>query len=201
MRPLDLLAMLHLARPTLPPFLSPPVNPRRSSSTTALARFCPIFCFPLPSRLSLVWLSSSCYTSLGFLTLSVSWNYWKRAKKKKREAKGNKNKKKENRAHLEEEKEGVSLVFHSRQAGVFRAAKTVQGSCQIKIFRSLAPLVCFLLLLPRTPPCYTFFLVCCCCRCCFCCFVRGGAVETLLCVQSFCCVCLLVVRMVVMMCV
>lgn len=58
---------------------------------------------------------------------------------------------------MEEENEGVSLVFHSRQAGVFRAAKTVQGSCQIKIFRSLAPLVCFLLLLPRTPPCYTFF--------------------------------------------
>jgi hypothetical protein len=93
----------------------------------------------------------------------VSWNYWKRAKKKKkkkkkkREAKGNKNKKKENRAHLEEENEGVSLVFHSRQAGVFRAAKKVQGSCQIKIFRSLAPLVCLLLPLPRTPPCYTFF--------------------------------------------
>ncbi len=133
--------------------------------------FCPIFCFPLPSRLSLVWLSSSCYTPLGFLTLSVSWNYWKRAKKKKkkkkkkkREAKGNKNKKKkENRAQWEEENEGVSFVFHSRQAGVFRAAKTVQGSCQIKIFRSLAPLVCLLLLLPQTPPCYTFFLVCCCC--------------------------------------
>lgn len=103
-RPLDLLAMLHLARPTLPPFLSPLVNPRRSSSSSALNAFCPIFCFPLPSRLSLVWLSSSCYTPLGFLTLSVSWNYWKRAKKnkknkkKKREAKGNKNKKKENRA-------------------------------------------------------------------------------------------------------
>jgi hypothetical protein len=79
----------------------------------------------------------------------VSWNYWKRAKKKKkkkkkkkREAKGNKNKKKkENRAQWEEENEGVSFVFHSRQAGVFRAAKTVQGSCQIKIFRSLAPLI------------------------------------------------------------
>ncbi len=84
MRPLDLLAMLHLARPTLPPFLSPLVNPRRTSSSTALNAFCPIFGFPLPSRLSLVWLSSSCYTPLGFLTLSVSWNYWKRAKKKKK---------------------------------------------------------------------------------------------------------------------
>ncbi len=80
----------------------------------------------------------------------MSWNHWKRAakkKQKKREAKGNKNKKKENRAQWEEENEGVLLVFHSRQAGVFRAAKTVQGSCQIKIFRSLAPLVCFLLLI------------------------------------------------------
>jgi hypothetical protein len=61
--------MLHLARPTLPPFLSPLVNPRRTSSSTALNAFCPIFCFPLPSRLSLVWLSSSCYTPLGFFDL------------------------------------------------------------------------------------------------------------------------------------
>jgi hypothetical protein len=63
----------------------------------------PYLLFPVAfSSLSLVWLSSSFYTPLGFVTLSVSWNYWKRAKKKKkkkkREAKGNKNKEKENRA-------------------------------------------------------------------------------------------------------